>query len=191
MMETQKKLEQGAKVDPGTLNVLVLSGIINILCQSEEIEETEEKVKILEQENITNKIKIEYLESWVIQQHDLIEDLDKKLARLDKNGVLIKESGDTEHLRKKVVGIEIDVNAMKKSSSKHKEPTQPPLNSKVQVKKCKECDKTFAKNSDLEVHVVAEHGHEKTFGCETCGKLFVLEWRMKKHLAMQKEETTI
>jgi copper chaperone CopZ len=33
MMETQKKLEKGAKVDPGTINVLVLSGIINILCQ--------------------------------------------------------------------------------------------------------------------------------------------------------------
>ena len=74
---------------------------------------------------------------------------------------------------------------------KHKEPTQPPLNSKVQVKNCKECEKTFGKNSDLETHVVAEHGHEKAFGCEICGKLFVLEWRMKKHLVMHDEETTI
>ena len=106
MIETHKKLEQGVRVDPGTLNVLVLSGIVNILCRSEEIEQTEEKVKILEQENITNKIKIEYLESWVIKQHDLIEDLNKKLARLDKNGGLIKESGDTENLCKKVIGID-------------------------------------------------------------------------------------
>ena len=48
MVETHKKLEQGIRVDPVTLNVLVLSGIMNILRQSEALEEAEERVKILE-----------------------------------------------------------------------------------------------------------------------------------------------
>ena len=66
MIATHKKLEQGIRVDPGTLNVLVLGGIVNILCQSEALEQMEENVKILEQENTTNKVKTEYLDSWVV-----------------------------------------------------------------------------------------------------------------------------
>ena len=116
MIQTHKKLEIRV-VDPGTLNVLVLGAIVNILCQSEALEQLEEKVKILEQENITNKVKVEYLETWVIKQHDLINDLNHKFSRLDKNGVLVKESSDIESLRTKVVGIEIDLDVLKRSSS--------------------------------------------------------------------------
>ena len=63
MVEMQRKLEQGIKVDPGILNVL--SGIMNILCQSEALEVAEKRIEILEQENITNKVKVDNLESWV------------------------------------------------------------------------------------------------------------------------------
>ena len=48
---------------------------------------------------------------------------------------------------------------------------------KLHVKNCRE---TFVKNSDLEVQVIEEHGQEKAFNCEICGKLFVHEWRIKK-----------
>ena len=88
--------------------------------------------------------------------------------------MLIKESSDTENIHRKVTGIEIDVNALKKSSLKHKEHTKPSQNSKLEVKNCRECDETFVKNSDLEVHIIAEHGQEKAFKCDICDKLFVL-----------------
>jgi uncharacterized protein YoxC len=142
MIETHKKLEKGIMVDPGTLNVLVLGRIVNILCQSEALEETEERVKILEQEIPTNKVNMEYLESRVIKQNDLIEDMDQKYSRLDNNGVLVKESSYCENLRKKVVGIEIDMDAQKKSSLKRKEHKKPSQNLKLHEKKCMECGKT-------------------------------------------------
>ena len=82
MLETHQKLKQGIRVDPVTLNVLVLGGVLNILCESEALEQIHEKVKILEQENITNKVKIDYLENWLLKQHDLIENMDQKFSRL-------------------------------------------------------------------------------------------------------------
>ena len=94
MLETHKKLEKGIRVDPTALNILVLGGIVNILCQSEAVDQIQEKVKILEQDNVTNKVKMEYLETWVINQHDIIEDLNQKFSRLDKNGVIVKESSE-------------------------------------------------------------------------------------------------
>ena len=190
MIASHKKLEQGISVDPGTLNVLMLGGIVNILCQSEALEQMEENVKNLEKENTTNKVKIEYLESWVVKQHDLIEDLNQKFSRLDKNGVLVKESSDSQTIQKKLVAIEIDVDSLK-NSLKHKESTKPQLNSKLHARKCKECEETFTKNSDLEMHVITEHEQEKTFQCGICAKRFVLEWRMRKHLKMHEEETTM
>ena len=127
---------------------------------------------------------MEYLETWVIKQHDLIEDLNQKFSRLDQNGVIVKESNETEILRKKVLGIEFDVDDLKKSSTrKHKENAKP-LSPKLYVKKCTDCDETFTKNSDFEVHMIDKHEKEKTFKCEICDKTFVLEWRMKKHLMM-------
>jgi len=190
MITTHKKLEQGVKVDPGTLNVLMLGGIVNILCQSEALEQMEEKVKILEQENTTNKVKMEYLESWVVKQHEVIEDLNKKFSRLDKNGVLVKESRDAQSMHKKLLGIEIDVDSLK-NSLKRKENTKPHPKSSLHAKKCKECGETFTQNSDLEMHVISEHGQEKSFQCEICDKRFVLEWRMRKHLKMHEEKITM
>ena len=58
MLVTHQKLLQGVRVDPVTLNVLVLGGVLNILCESEVMEQIHEKVKIMEQENITNRVKI-------------------------------------------------------------------------------------------------------------------------------------
>ena len=174
-MKHTQKLEKGIRVDPMTLNVLVLGGVVNILCQSEALEQMEEKMKTLEQENITNKVKMEYLETWVIKQHDLIEDLNQKFSRLDQNGVIVKESNETEILRKKVLGIEFDVDDLKKSSTRKLKENTKPLSPKLYVKKCTDCDETFTKNSDFEVHMIDKHEKEKTFKCEICDKTFVLE----------------
>jgi len=188
MLDTHKKLENGIRVDPMTLNVLVLGGVVNILCQSEALEQMEDKMKTLEQENITNKIKMENLENWIVKQHDLIEELNQKISRMDENGVIIKESRETENLQAKVLGIEIDVTNLKKRKIKE---NPKPINSKVHVKKCTECETTFLKNSDLEKHVINIHGRAKAFKCESCDKAFVLEWRLRKHLEMHERKLSI
>ena len=160
MLETHKKLEKGIRVDPTALNILVLGGIVNILCQSEAVDQIQEKVKILEQDNVTNKVKMEYLETWVINQHDIIEDLNQKFSRLDKNGVIMKESSEIVSVRKKVLGIELDLDNLKKTSLKHKENPRK-VDSSLHVKKCKECEENFVKNSDLEKHLIDNNSNFK------------------------------
>ena len=43
--------------------------------------------------------------------------------------------------------------------------------------KCKDCDQTFGKKSDLE-----EHQTMKEHSCDVCGKEFFLKWRLKSHI---------
>ena len=47
---------------------------------------------------------------------------------------------------------------------------------------CRFCDSTFKLKSELEVHIKSWHQEEKGFECEECGKSFVLEWRLRKHM---------
>ena len=54
-------------------------------------------------------------------------------------------------------------------------------------RKCKVCKETFSRNCELENHMVNIHASEKTHGCETIGKTFVLKWRLEKHLAIHEE----
>ena len=46
---------------------------------------------------------------------------------------------------------------------------------------------TFSKNCELENHMVAIHASKKPHACETCGKTFVLKWRLEKHLGVHQE----
>ena len=50
--------------------------------------------------------------------------------------------------------------------------------------KCKVCDESFTKNSDLEVHLKNLHKERESHECDQCGKSFVLEWRLKKHMSI-------
>ena len=52
------------------------------------------------------------------------------------------------------------------------------------VIKCTKCKETFSKNSDLEEHIKNIHIENKQYGCEECGKTFVLKWRLQKHLIL-------
>ena len=54
-------------------------------------------------------------------------------------------------------------------------------------RKCKLCKETFSKNCELENHMVTIHSSEKTYACETCGKTFVLKWRLEKHVGIHQE----
>ena len=49
------------------------------------------------------------------------------------------------------------------------------------TKKCYLFDETFVKNNELETHLRI-HIEAKKFNCNLCGKVFLLKWRMKKHL---------
>ena len=47
--------------------------------------------------------------------------------------------------------------------------------------KCKLCEETFDKNSDLEGHIKTCHDESEIHECEDCGKTFALKWRLRKH----------
>ena len=57
--------------------------------------------------------------------------------------------------------------------------------------KCKFCDAMFEKNSDLESHLDLNHDSVERFQCDHCDKKFVLEWRLRKHKRMHKQQNTI
>ena len=185
-MKHIKKIIQGTQVDPKTVNVLVLGVVINILSQSEAMEEIEAGAKVLEQENLTNKTKIECLENWVLKQNDSIDDMIDKLARLEKNGVLVKESADVKALERKLVGIEIEISSLKNSNSRQKDSANPHAHN---LRKCQVCDAKFDKNCDLERHVMEKHEETENFVCTVCDKPFVLEWRLEKHMKVHEEIT--
>ena len=58
MLETHQKLSKGERVKPEVVSNLLLSGIINILAQHDDIVEDELKIETLEHENISNQARI-------------------------------------------------------------------------------------------------------------------------------------
>ena len=186
MIDIHKKLVNGSQIEPKTVNALLLSGIINILNQSEAFEEIEAISKDLEHQNVTNKARIEALENWVLKQNDAIVDLSEKLSCLDENGFIIKESSDVLTLKKRIGSIEIDLNSLKRTSMKRNESSKP-LDSNKRSKKCNECDNRFTQNFEMENHMVEAHQRKKQHVCEVCEKEFYFEWRLKKHTKMHTE----
>ena len=175
MVEINEKLSQGVKVDPDVVSNLLLNGIINIIDQNESVEEMEERIKQLEHSDITNKARLESLESWVLKQADSINKLNDKLG--------VMESKDIVDLNVKVLKIENDLQHVKLSSAENgalevekKRLSQP--------RKCKECDEIFSKNVEEEQHMVNVHGSEKPYSCDHCEKTFYLKWRLQKHLSV-------
>ena len=59
LKDTQKKLVAGKRVEGKVVNILLLSGITNILCQREIVDETTVKV-----ENLTLKTRLELMANW-------------------------------------------------------------------------------------------------------------------------------
>ena len=113
MISTHEKLIKGEAIDKDVVSILLLGGVINILGQHDTILEIENKVKSLEVENLTNRSRIESLENWILKQDESIKELEENLQRLDRNGVVIKENSDITNLKKKFIGIGLDVSALK------------------------------------------------------------------------------
>ena len=92
MIKLHEKLSRGEVVDPASTNNLILAGIINILIHQSALEELEVKVETFEQENVSNKARIESLESWNSKQANEIKKLRNDLEVLDKNDDIVKET---------------------------------------------------------------------------------------------------
>ena len=80
LKDTHEKLVSGSPFEPNIVNILLLCGIRNVLCQSEEFEEALERVKVLEIQNTKVKLRLESLETWFIKLNKKVED---DSARLD------------------------------------------------------------------------------------------------------------
>ena len=187
MISTHEKLMKGEAINKDVISTLLLGGVINILSQHDAINDMENRVKSLEVENTTNRSRIEALENWILKHDEKINNLNAALQRLDKNGVIIEENLELVDLKKKVISIEVNISGLK--ISRQERLTNPDSirlttdteSQKSFMQKCKVCDKRFNKNSDFENHMVDEHGQEKKYECESCGKKFLLQWRLKQH----------
>ena len=74
LIDTHEKLASGRPVKPNVVNIPLLCGIRNVLCQSEEFEEALERVKVLEIQNTEAKLRLESLETWFIKLNKKVED---------------------------------------------------------------------------------------------------------------------
>ena len=55
--------------------------------------------------------------------------------------------------------------------------------------KCKVCNESFDKNSDMELHMTTVHETEKKNRCDIYEKTFMFEWRLRKHKFMHQSVT--
>ena len=171
LVETHGKLAAGAYVEPNVVNMLLLSGVRNVLCQSEEFDEALEKIKVLEANNTETKFRLESLETWVLKLNDKVENVTAKIET-DENHEC------SEHLKDQVETLSKEIFSLKETITL---PATLKTTSPLKNKSCNKCGETFARNYELETHMFHMHELEKTSKCEICGKSFYLEWRLKKH----------
>ena len=67
IMDIQKKLANGEANDPNTVNILLLSGIFNIISQHDVIDDLQKKIRALEHDDITSRSRIESLKKWSLK----------------------------------------------------------------------------------------------------------------------------
>ena len=120
MKEAHDKLANGFVVDQNVLSNLILGGVINILHQHDTIEEIQKSVNTFDLENLSNRLRIESLENWVLRQSGDIEEVRENIVRLDKDGVIDEENQMIESLKRKVTNLEIDLNSLKTGRNQDK-----------------------------------------------------------------------
>ena len=167
LKDVHEKLVNGKEVETHIINILLLGGINNVLCQSEVVEDTFERVKVLEVENLTSKTRLEFLENWVLKLNENDIEVRDKIGKL--------EDVNSSNFEAKIDALDREISSLKKNPEKAHSPCG---------KSCSECKEKFSKNCDLENHMVEVHGCEKLHSCEICGKSFLLKWRLKKHASV-------
>ena len=53
--------------------------------------------------------------------------------------------------------------------------------------KCNLCGKSYKRFIDLETHIMTNHEKYDVFPCDKCEKVFVVKWRLKKHMQLHSE----
>lgn len=171
LIDTHSKLVQGKTIEPKIVNTLLLGGIVNILYQSEQFDNAMEKVKVLENENVANKFRLESLENWLLKLNDKFQEANEK----------IEDTGPKEsYLKDQIDDIRKEFCTLKETIVTEASTCLP------KMKSCSQCEGTFSRNVELERHMVHFHRLDKPHACEICGKTFYLEWRLKKHLSIHK-----
>jgi hypothetical protein len=127
------------------------------LCQSELLDTTIEKIKELETDNLTTKVRLEAPENWALKLNEKYE----------------KVREEVEGSLEQRIGARIDAMREEVLSLKENIPSPPIANAQTS-KSCKECEETFSKNFELENHMIDVHGCHKSHSCDICGKSFIL-----------------
>ena len=148
MVDVHEKLANGAPIDQKMVSRLLLAGVINILNQHDIIVDLEKRLTTNDIENVTMKVRVESLENWVLKQEETVKNLEEKLSKVElEKGNKICEN--VEALKTKVSQLEGSLETQKKTATS----TCP-----IKEKACKECERTFSKNFELETHMVSFHG---------------------------------
>ena len=159
LIGVNEKLGRGETVDQNVANRLIMGGIIVLINKNAGCDENlEARIVDLELEKNSSKSRLESLESWM-NRNDVDKEASKKDMKECSN--MVVELGKTKN------------EAVSKKSSQQK---------------CGECGEIFDKNSDFEVHMEEAHKVNKKFKCEVCGKMFLLEWRLRKHRHVHMEK---
>jgi len=172
LLDTHNKLVNGKTVEPKVVNTLLLGGILNILCQSEQFDEAMDRLKALEVENVQNKFRLESLENWLIKMNDKTQEAFGKIQKLERTG-----PKDSTQLKNQIGNISKELCSLKETILTPEASTCIPKR-----KSCSECDETFEKTFEMEKHMVNVHGSDKPHACEVCDKTFYLKWRLDKHM---------
>ena len=134
--------------------------------------EKKETVKSLSQEILILKEQVKQIDPLKQKLLDIL----KVVENLKKRNDITEVASDKENQQDRIRCNKCEITfASKKKAKKHNLETHP------QQIKCKNCDKVFKKNCELELHVRSQHERVNEFKCDVCDKCFVLKWRLLKH----------
>ena len=145
--------------------------------------------------------------------HEKVEEFTEKANSENSNvkdsqamidAIIVKNSDDIKLLKKtreennvalKVLDTKIDKinDDLEKTKNNIKEMSDKTRN-KVNVERpvytmtCNSCDESFHKSADLENHIKECHENHPLYKCENCKKVFVLKWRLNKHMNLHSKE---
>ena len=103
---------------------------------------------------------IDPLKQKLLEVLEIVENL--KISKNTTEVASVKEN-PRDRIRCNKCDITFD---SKKKAKKHNTETHP------QLIKCKNCDKVFKKNCELELHIRSQHERVKELECDLCDKTF-------------------
>ena len=155
----------------------------------EAIRYLDERLKKVEDETVDN-------------QRSEVKDLFESQAMLDE--IIVKNSDDILVMKKskqdndiaikkldaKIDEMNRELDMTRKEIKDKEESTnsKPKCNKLLNPLNCKLCDKSFYRFADLENHIKSDHDKHQEFKCDQCGKSFVLNWRLSKHMRLHTDK---